>query len=59
MDNLSPSYLPGILKKSVLEDESSILQYGQEDHDEFYAYELPPPKPSYWGKYPTRENPER
>lgn len=46
-----------MLSKSTLEDESSYLQYGQEAEYEFYAYELPPPKPSSWNDYPTPENP--
>ena len=46
------------MKKSVLQDETSYLQYGQDEEYEFYAYELPPPKPSSWDVYPTRENPD-
>ena len=34
------------------------MQYGQEEDFEFYAFELPPPKPSSWNVYPTRENPD-
>ena len=34
------------------------MQYGQEEDFEFYAFELPPPKPSSWNVYPTREKPD-
>ena len=57
MDIFSPTFLSGMLRKSVLEDEVSFLQYGQEEHYEFFNYELPIPKPSSWATYPTEENP--
>ena len=57
MENTAPTFLPGIIKKSTLEDASSFLQLGHEDLYEFYAYELPPPKPSSWNDYPTQDNP--
>ena len=58
MENHSPTYLGGKLRRTVLEDETAFLQYGQEDEHEFYNYELPPPKPSGWIDYPTLENPD-
>ena len=58
MSNETPTYLSGQMKKSSLEDESSFLQYGQEEEYDFYTYELPPPKPSSWNVYPTREKPD-
>lgn len=57
MDIFSPTFLSGMLRKSLLEDEVSFLQYGQEEHYEFYNYELPIPKPSSWSNYPSEENP--
>ena len=55
--NTAPTYLAGYVTKSTLQDESSYLQYGQATDYEFYSYNLPPPKPSSWSDYPTRENP--
>ena len=58
LENTEPTYLAGIMRKNELHDESDYLQFGQEENYEFYAYELPPPKPSSWNVYPTRENPQ-
>ena len=58
LENSAPTFLAGMIKTSQLNDESSFLQYGQEELYEFYDYELPPPKPSSWNEYPTREKPD-
>ena len=57
IENTAPTYLDGQIKKNTLFDESSLIQYGQEEEKDFYNYELPPPKPSYWVDYPTKEEP--
>lgn len=57
MENTAPTFLEGKMLKSILEDESSYLQFGQEVEYEFYTYELPAPKPSSWIDYPTLEEP--
>ena len=49
--------MPGQIKKGVLQDESGYLQLGFEEEYDFYQYELPPPKPSSWNVYPTKEEP--
>ena len=41
-----------------MQDQSGYLQLGSENEFEFYDYELPPPKPSSWNSYPTKENPD-
>ena len=58
VDSTTPSFINGKLKLNVLNDETSYLQYGQSNDEEFFQFELHNPKPSGWNKFPTRENPE-
>ena len=41
----------------MLEDETSFVQYGQQNDYEFYTFRMQPAVPSSWNKWPTPENP--
>jgi len=40
-----------------LQDETDLVQYGQEDENIFYSFSMPAPLPSSWIYYPTEESP--
>ena len=46
-----------LVKKSSLSDETTYLQWGQNDETEFFNLHFDAPKPSAWTKFPTAENP--
>ena len=43
--------------KNILEDESSLLQFGQYTEETFYTFSIGMPQPSAWNTFPTPENP--
>ena len=51
-------WIPGIFKRNILEDESAMLQYGQQDEKSFHTFTLDSPQPSSWTNFPTKEEPE-
>lgn len=57
MDNNSPSWISLLLDRNILEDESVLVQYGQETETEFLTIEMKETQPSSWIYFPTEENP--
>ena len=52
-------YIPSFIDKYLLEDEISLLQYGQTEEIDFESIRLEAPEPSYFKEFPTKENPTK
>ena len=46
------------IKKNILEDESSYLQFGQYEERTFYTLQVSKPQQSAWNTFPTPANPK-
>ena len=57
MDNNSPSWISLLLDRNILEDESVMVQYGQETETEFLTIDMKETQPSSWIYFPTVDNP--
>ena len=56
-DETKPNWIQMLVKKSSLSDETTYVQWGQQDETEFFNLHFDPPRPSAWTKFPTAENP--
>ena len=57
IDNAAPSFIDGRYRKNFIEDETSYLQYGQWDENEFFEFAIGQVEPSSWINWPTKEKP--
>ena len=53
----SNHFLEIVIKKNVIEDESSYLQFGQTEEETFYTISLTLSQLSSWNTFPTPEKP--
>ena len=55
----NPMWIPGFVDQYILEDEISLLQYGQNEELTFERLRVETAEHSYYTEFPTEDEPQR